>query len=391
VHSILTSWTDELNRCDLIFCRAASSNQTILFGGKTAIFNKTDSRLRSIPFPTRRATLKEVKRVWLGLATIDLKEPDDLIEELTNKDVPEKIVIHEDSDDEIPLNIRLPARYRKRNTKADDGSDTPDDEELGLFPGEKEIMEKLSEAICRGNMNDFQKEIEKLLEILTAYYEDFHLELTDVLNQRNGQECNTLLHIAAASKRATIVWKLLELGCDPSLSDTLGRVPYILASDKETRSTFRRFMGTNPNRYDYAKAQIPSPLTEDIEKKKLEKLAEKRKQQRQAKKERQALEKARLEQEKLKIEEQKKLDEEQRKIQEEKQRFLQLSDREKRALAAERRILSNLSASGLSTPVLVRCFLCGLDISGKVPFEYNSFKFCTPTCLQKHRKLNLKS
>lgn len=123
--------------------------------------------------------------------------------------------------------------------------------------------------------------------------------------------------------------KLLELGCDPSLSDTLGRVPYILASDKETRSTFRRFMGTNPNRYDYAKAQIPSPLTEDIEKKKLEKLAEKRKQQRQAKKERQALEKARLEQEKLKIEEQKKLDEEQRKIQEEKQRFLQLSDREK--------------------------------------------------------------
>ena len=51
-----------------------------------------------------------------------IAEPDDLIEELTNKDVPEKIVIHEDSDDEIPLNIRLPARYRKRNTKADDGS-----------------------------------------------------------------------------------------------------------------------------------------------------------------------------------------------------------------------------------------------------------------------------
>lgn len=292
----------------------------------------------------------------------------------------------------------MPSRYRKRNTKADDGNNVLDDEGLGLFPGEKEIMEKLREAVSRGNVNNFQKEIEKLQEILNAYHEEFQLELTDVLNQRIGQECNTLLHIAAISKRATIVWKLLELGCDPSLNDTIGRVPYVLASDKETRTTFRRFMGAYPDCYDYVKAQIPSPLTEDIEKQKLEKLAEKRKQQRRAKKDRQALERARLEQEKLKIEEQRKVEEEQRKveeqqrkIQEEKQRFLQLSDREKRALAAERRFLTNLSASGLATPVLVRCFLCGLDISGKVPFEYNSFKFCTPACLQKHRRLNLKN
>jgi len=392
VHSILTSWTDELNRCNLIFCRAASSNHTILFGGKTAVFDKTDPRLRSIPFPTRRATLKEVKRVWLGLATIDIRDPDDIIaDEPAIVHVAEELANQEYSDDEIPLNIRLPARYRKKNTKADDDNDVPDDEELGLFPGEKEIMETLRETVSRGNVNGFQKEMEKLAEILNVYHEEFHLELADVLNQRTGQECNTLLHIAALSRRATIVCNLLELGCDPSLNDTFGRVPYVVASDKETRSTFRRFMGANPDRYDYIKAQIPSPLTEDIQKQKLEKLAEKRKQQRQAKKERQALERAKLEQEKLKIEEQKKEEEEQRKVQEEKQRFLQLSDREKRALAAERRFLTNLSASGLAAPVLARCFLCGIDMSGKVPFEYTTFKFCTPTCLQKHRKLNIKS
>jgi hypothetical protein len=61
-----------------------------------------------------------------------------------------------------------------------------------------------------------------------------------------------------------------------------------------------------------------------------------------------------------------------------------------RALAAERRLLANASVTGLATPVLVRCFLCGLDISGKVPFEYNNNKFCSPPCLQKHRKLNVK-
>ena len=84
--------------------------------------------------------------------------------------------------------------------------DVPDDEELGLFPGEKEIMETLRETVSRGNVNGFQKEMEKLAEILNVYHEEFHLELADVLNQRTGQECNTLLHIAALSRRATIVW-----------------------------------------------------------------------------------------------------------------------------------------------------------------------------------------
>ena len=62
------------------------------------------------------------------------------------------------------------------------------------------------EAVSRGNVKNFEKELEKLKEILNVYHEEFHLELTDVLNQRIGQECRTLLHVAAISKRAAIVW-----------------------------------------------------------------------------------------------------------------------------------------------------------------------------------------
>ena len=43
-----------------------------MFGGKNPFFDRGDPRLRSIPFPTRRATLNEVQRVWLHLATIEL-------------------------------------------------------------------------------------------------------------------------------------------------------------------------------------------------------------------------------------------------------------------------------------------------------------------------------
>ena len=54
---------------------------------------------------------------------------------------------------------------------------------------------------------------------------------------------------------------------------------------------------------------------------------------------------------------------------EEKRRFLALSDREKRALAAERRILaasSDKGAAAAEAMVLSRCYECGADISGKV-------------------------
>lgn len=121
----------------------------------------------------------------------------------------------------------------------------------------------------------------------------------------------------------------MELGCDPSLSDASGRVPYMVAPDKETRATFRRFMGSYPDRFDYVKATIPSPLTDEIEKQKAEKLAEKRKLQKQAKKEKKIVEKAKMEEEKRVQEELRKVEEEKRKVEEDKARFVALSDREK--------------------------------------------------------------
>lgn len=123
--------------------------------------------------------------------------------------------------------------------------------------------------------------------------------------------------------------KLLELGCDPCLSDTLGKVPYQVTACKESREAFRRFMGTYPDRFDYTKALIPSPLTDEIERQRQEKLAEKRKQQKKQQKAKKAAERAKAEEEKRLQEEALKAQEEERKIKEEKERFLALSDREK--------------------------------------------------------------
>merc|ERR1712150_55685 len=71
---------------------------------------------------------------------------------------------------------------------------------------------------------------------------------------------------------------------------------------------------------------------------------------------------------------------------EERERFLHLSDREKRALAAERRLLHSSGGSAALHKQL--CFSCASDITGKTPFEYSENKFCSVSCVKKHRLKN---
>ena len=61
---------------------------------------------------------------------------------------------------------------------------------------------------------------------------------------------------------------------------------YAVAKDKAVRDAFRRFMAQHPSSYDYGAAKVPSPLTEEMERERKEKLAEKKKALKKAKKQR---------------------------------------------------------------------------------------------------------
>ena len=132
-------------------------------------------------------------------------------------------------------------------------------------------------------------------------------------------------------------------------------------------------MGEHPDKYDYKTAQIPAPLSKELEEEKQKKQNEKKKAQRQAKREKEKLVKAEEKQRKAEVEE--------------KERFLNLSDREKRALAAERRLLGS-DGLGVNSLQRQRCFSCALDITGKTPFQYSENKFCSVGCVKKHRQQN---
>jgi len=256
------------------------------------------------------------------------------------------------------------AKKQKRVMMTDDLVNEGDVfKEPGLGPLESQMV-----AACKtGDESALALAVEELDEIGN---------LAGKINVQYGHTKTSPLHLAAAGGHRGSVRLLLRRGADPCLKDRAKKVPYQLCPDKETRNAFRAFRGERPEAHDWTKAQIPEPPSQEAE----ERQREKRLRQKQAKKDKakaQKEEKAKMEAEEA-----------------ERRRYLGLSDREKRALAAERRILAaSLTATPdvvpmepSPRPVLSRCFQCAKDISGKVPFEYCANVFCQMSCLKEHKQ-----
>ncbi|KAK1336660.1 hypothetical protein QTO34_002694 [Cnephaeus nilssonii] len=230
-------------------------------------------------------------------------------------------------------------------------------------PGQPELWDMLLAACRAGDIG--------MLKIQLAA-SPIDPEVLSLLNAPLGSSGFTLLHAAAAAGRGSVVRLLLEAGADPTVRDFRTRPPYMVAADKATRNEFRRFMEKNPDAYDYSKAQVPGPLTSEMEARK----AMRKKEQKAARRQRE--------------EQQRKQREQEKQEQEEQQRFAALSDREKRAVAAERRLAAQLGASTPQIPdsAIVnagRCLSCGTSLQGLIPFHYLDFSFCSTRCLQDHR------
>lgn len=71
IKALLESWKSDLASCDKIFIRAPGGNKRLFLHGKSPPFNKDDERVRMVPFPTRRPTLNEVRRVFEMLSSIE--------------------------------------------------------------------------------------------------------------------------------------------------------------------------------------------------------------------------------------------------------------------------------------------------------------------------------
>uniref|UniRef100_H3AWT4 Ankyrin repeat and zinc finger peptidyl tRNA hydrolase 1 n=1 Tax=Latimeria chalumnae TaxID=7897 RepID=H3AWT4_LATCH len=450
IQDLLENWAEHLREASVIFLRAPSYNKGIFFSGKTPPLVKDDPRVRTIPFATKRATFKEVRRVHELLTTLQIygKETEiadvisprrkvwkKLIQPETYYGVPNiETVIDEDSGEESPaeemelemvemtlgtLHLReyevFPKRKKKKKKKEEEeekkfkengkethdaiqvqggvidirsASDTTGNKAQGRRKTRKNSSIPSQENKCYQLKNDLYTACKtgdtKALQLLLqepheeAKKRDGETGNDDggiserMLNEKIDEAGFTLLHVAAAAGQRDVVRLLMDSGCDPALRDKRGQPPYCVSVDKETRNEFRKYMADHLDKYDYGKAQVPGPLTTEIEAKKAEKKAEKKKAQKAQKKQREKEEK----------EERKRKEEEDQ----EKKRYAALGEREKRALAAERRFAQQMAAIGTTLTNIRRCWQCGESLLGKTPFQYLDFSFCTTKCLQEHKR-----
>ncbi|XP_036148838.1 ankyrin repeat and zinc finger domain-containing protein 1 isoform X2 [Monomorium pharaonis] len=454
VQEILESWSLHINNSSAILYRAVGPhNRTVLFGGKNPPLDKNDFRIRPLPFPTRRATFREVKRVYDILSTMEIygcaedftdcfpNSPRQPIRKKVSKpeimsEIPEgEIATEHNSNGNSQENdkIKAPAQStpekQHRNSRphidraksrkspnrplpdiivrlAQSSSESEMDAHFSLnFP----LTEENFEVSFKENLQAFQDTVPRYLKNKKAYRQKKKVKkdtpmnnevlsdaktklwtackqgdndlLSSVINNLlakikaceeeqekkditdndcirsnnnlvntddvaklvndTNEDGNTMLHLAALGGHCEQVWLLLEIGSDPCNKNKKLQTPYAAANDKKTRNMFRRFMEVNPDKFNYQKSQIPGPLSDEIEQAEIEK----KRQQRKLKRFKEKVKRKEFE---LKKQEEN-----------EKQRFLNLSDKEKRALVIHNRMLNE------GYTVISRCFQCAIDMTDK--------------------------
>ena len=54
IRELLSEWSEYIGQCERIWIRASTSNKRIFYDYDEAQWSKSDERLRTFPFPTRR-------------------------------------------------------------------------------------------------------------------------------------------------------------------------------------------------------------------------------------------------------------------------------------------------------------------------------------------------
>ncbi|KAL9245300.1 hypothetical protein vseg_018966 [Gypsophila vaccaria] len=370
IHELLASWKPYFDASSCVFIYAPSSNRQMFYDGETPRFSNQHCDVKGIPFSVRRPTLKEARRIYGQLSMVNFEADEEELPDLRQLDINQCSTndvksVKENMKNEAKI-INLPVVCETAQTSAEQFSS-----------GERE---------------------------------------TEVIST------TTPLHEAARSGNNEMILELLEQGSDPTVKDDRGRTPYMMATEKEVRNTFRRFMASNLEKWDWHAANVPSPLTKEMEESQVAKQAEK-----DAKRKAKAKELKKLRKEREKMAQAKAAESQNvrpvsqgnsgasssnvrplqsssapRLSKEEELKRKLIEDREKRAAAAERRMQMAASATGstgtsqvTNNPIApstsrissdIVCSCCNASLAGKVPFHRYTYKYCSTTCMNVHRE-----
>lgn len=352
IRELLSAWKPYFDAASCVFIHAPSNNRQLLFDGEKPYFSCLRCGVRNIPLTVRRPTLKEARRLYNVLTQISFEA---------------------------------------------------DEETATIVEGDSHLTALMMEQLQGSSKENLVDSLDGR-EIAEATIDVKRLENLSISSESESEmtSTSTPLHEASKSGNAEKVLELLEQGLDPCIKDERGRTPYMLATEKDVRNTFRRFMASNLDKWDWPAAKVPSPLTKEMEEsqaaKQAEKDAKRKARAKELKKLRKAKEKkaqAEAAQSGASVTENSRAREPISK--EEQLRREQAAEREKRAAAAEKRMAALRATVPVTAPSSsqpnyalsgdIKCSCCHSSLGGKVSFHRYNYKYCSTSCMHVHREI----
>ncbi|KAH9810617.1 hypothetical protein DFH28DRAFT_932727 [Melampsora americana] len=216
----------------------------------TDVLERSDSRIRTFPFPTRRPTLNELKRCFHEFTRVQLTR-------LTKEEL--------EAADQLYLDSILPRKPPPSKPQAIQPKKL-----VATKPEIDPAEQRLQDRWERGRLSAVQ-------DFVNKYNEEGEPDWTGLLPEFivEKKHVGSVLHLAAMWDQPEVVqWLLIQRRCDPTIvvekeeggPRMLGMTPYEVASSRTTRNVFRRAMADHPDWYDWLKeARVPSGLTEELE------------------------------------------------------------------------------------------------------------------------------
>ncbi|VDK56244.1 unnamed protein product [Anisakis simplex] len=335
IQEVIAKWNDEIKTLSLIFIRCSSYHRPIFLSDslERTPFLRNDPRLRSIPFETRRPSQQEMERTWTQLKNVYCYGS---VEEF-RKELLERNKQRKKKRRILRKKLKTTKNLSLNEISSDDGerSNEPfnnkgDDNILKIIESHKAAQNASQSQNVEWEVSGKGKEDgeEKHDELTKAEMQSVYMAV------RSDSEEQLSAILSASDERRVIFEKYIrETRFPPNTATFLhiaagrGALHIIpVSQNRETRQVFSQYRMENVDRYDWNQSQIPELVVMSEEK--LAKELEKRRLQRERKRQREKEKKA-----EQRVE---------RAIQAEKEKFLALSDREKRAIAAERRLAASL-------------------------------------------------
>lgn len=427
IAELMEAWKLELAQCSVIFLHAPSFNSASFFFEGSPL-SKRDPRVRHIPIVTHRPSFVELQRIhdimftvevspWLGLEPLQKQQHtqegahtapgnDDSsslaqsVDTLSSATGSLSLTSSSSSVYSLAESDFLETEEKevKKSTSKSARKSGPDADVLLAAVAANDLEEVKRLLIEENYVLPFPENPNELVYPMMIAIQANNEEMLKCLlecgespdDRSPKYEMKTVLHVACEKALDHLVLLLLEEGANPVLTDQRKRTPFEVCKDKNTKTLMRRFAGANPDLWDYAKCRLP-PLTDEIEAEENARAAEAQARELAAQEEKQKKQ-AEADEKKRQAEEarqrKKAQEEEEKKARaaedalareaalERTKKMLTMSEREKRALAAERRL----------NPKANTCDNCGKPITGQ-PFEKFSFKYCSTGCIVEHKRV----